>query len=123
MGLRVWGKGLTIFNFQKYDLNIMRFQEVDKSRLYHDCKHFKHTLTQAGLLVFRKQFGSYVWEEELKVLGLPYFYLGDYFLSKFVNLYIIFFILFPALIFLLIGSAISIIVFICENFKKCKICQ
>ena len=31
---------------------------------------------KAGLLMFTKEFNPFVWEEELKILDLSYFYLG-----------------------------------------------
>ena len=33
-----------------------------------------------------KEFRKFVWEEELKVLGMPHFYLGKHSLSKFIIL-------------------------------------
>ena len=62
-----------------------------------------------------KQFEQFTWEENVQNLGMPHFYLGKLSISKFV-LYIYF--LFPAFIFLGIGTAISIIVFIFEKVKK-----
>ena len=45
---------------------------------------------------------------------MPHFYLGKHLLSKFMLYY---YFLFPAFIFLGIGSVISIIVFICEKVR------
>ena len=57
-----------------------------------------------------KEWELFVWEEELKVLGIEYFYIGQN-LSILKQMFIF---LFPALIFLGFGSAISILAFICE---------
>ena len=61
-----------------------------------------------------KKFNTFVWEEELQSLGMPYFYLGikTFIISSFVYFLHI---LFTAFIFLGIGKVISIIVFICEK--------
>lgn len=61
-----------------------------------------------------KLFEKFAWEENVQNLGMPHFYLGKLSFSKFV-LYIF---LFPAFIFLGIGTAISIMVFICEKVEK-----
>ena len=66
--------------------------------------------------MYTKEWKLFAWEEELKVLGLEYFYIGKHFWSKVVNFYFKkFTCLFPAFIFLGIGSALSIIAFICEK--------
>ena len=57
-----------------------------------------------------KKWELFEWEEELKVLGLEYFYIGKHFYFIFVNLTF----LYPAFIFLGIGSAISMVAFFCE---------
>ena len=61
-----------------------------------------------------KEFGKFVWEEELKVLGMPHFYLG---IKQSLLLFIIFYgkILISAFTFLGIGGVLSIIMFICEK--------
>ena len=59
-----------------------------------------------------KEFAKFVWEENVKVLGMSHFYLGKHSVSKFVLYY---YFLFTGFIFLGIGSVISIIVFICEK--------
>ena len=61
-----------------------------------------------------KKFEQFVWEEELKVLGIEYFFIGKHFNSKTVIFYKILTFLFAALIFLGIGTAISMVAFICE---------
>ena len=61
-----------------------------------------------------KEWELFVWEEELKVLGIEYFIIGKHFYSKFVNFYQLLTFLFAALIFLGIGTAISMVAFICE---------
>ena len=68
-----------------------------------------------------KEFGKFVWEEELKVLGMPFFYLGKHLLSKFIILYIN--ILIPGFTILGLGCLISITTFICEKvvYHKKKI--
>ena len=80
-------------------------------------------LAQAGLLMHTKEFATLVWEENVKTLGMPHFYLGKHssklHLSKLV---LYFYLLFPAFVFLGIGSVISIIVFNCEKvFDKKKL--
>ena len=64
--------------------------------------------------MINRKWDPFVWNEELKVLGIEYFYLGKHSFSKFIILYI----LFPALIFLGIGIVISSIVFIGENLSR-----
>ena len=36
------------------------------------------TFIQAGLVMYASEFNAFVWEQEAKVLDLPYFYLGIY---------------------------------------------
>ena len=72
---------------------------------------------QAGLLKLSKNFPPFVYEEELRVLGMPYFYLGTF------DYILIIFILrkFSAYYFLGVGLALSTILFICENLTRlCK---
>ena len=67
----------TCFYFQKYDINILRFTQVSMS-LFSALLLTFSIEKQAGLLLYTKEFTQYVWEEELIVLTLPYFYLGIY---------------------------------------------
>lgn len=48
-------------------VRIDTFIIVIKIHIFHD---------QAGLVIYTKPFNSFAWEEESKILGLPYFYLG-----------------------------------------------
>ena len=72
-----------------------------------------------------KKWELFEWEEELQVLGLEYFYIGKN-LSNLKQMLTFFF---AALIFLGFGSAISIIIFICEivcaknNFANILLCM
>ena len=68
--------------------------------------------------MYTKGFPKFVWEENVKALGMPHFYLGKHSLSKFVHLLIL---LFLAFIILGIGSVIAIIAFICEKYVLKKI--
>ena len=68
--------------------------------------------------MYSKGWEQFAWEENVQKLGMPHFYLGKHSLTKLV---LYFYILFPALIFLGIGSVISIIVFICEKVKNISI--
>ena len=61
--------------------------------------------------MYIKHFAKFVWEEEVQALGMPHFYLGKHSFSKFL---LYFYILFPAFIFLGIGSVLSFIMFFCE---------
>ena len=36
------------------------------------------TFEQAGLLIYAKDFQQFVWEEEVKILDMPYFYFRKY---------------------------------------------
>ena len=63
------------FYFQKYNLNILRFTQVSLDLGYY-CQGLHFTFKQAGLLMDTKKWELYEWEEELKVLGLEYFYIG-----------------------------------------------
>ena len=36
------------------------------------------TFKQAGLVMYTSEFNAFVWEQEAKILDLPYFYLGIY---------------------------------------------
>ena len=67
---------------------------------------------QAGIILYTKYFNQYVWEEQLQVLGLPYFYLGKHSFTFIISLNTF---LFQAFFFLGIGIGISITVFICEQ--------
>ena len=62
-----------------------------------------------------KEWELFVWEEELKVLGIEYFYIGQNFKTYFINFSSVFSFLFLAFIFLGIGGVVSIIAFICEK--------
>ena len=61
-----------------------------------------------------KNWAKFVWEENVKKLGMPHFFLGKHenSLSKFVHLLLL---LFLAFIFLGFGSVMAITVFICEK--------
>ena len=65
--------------------------------------------------MYTKEFDKFVWEEGVEALGLPHFFLGKLELSS--TLFLDFYILCPAFIFLGIGSVLSTIVFICENVQ------
>ena len=49
------------------------------------------TFEQAGLLLYAKEFQQFVWEEEWKVLDMPYFYFRKYWIPICLNCNLIFY--------------------------------
>ena len=39
-------------------------------------KRTRFTFLKAGLLLHTKEFPHFVWQKELKILGIPHFFLG-----------------------------------------------
>ena len=91
--------------------------ERQKEHLKSDSQSLKCFILfeQAGLLILTKDFNQFVWEEEVQVLGLPQFYLGDYSIYLLCHFIYTVHVLFQALFLLGVGSGLSVIVFICEE--------
>ena len=64
--------------------------------------------------MYTADFNHFAWEEEAKILDMPYFYLGKYWVPFCCTLNANLLFIFEAFYILAIGSGVSLIIFVWE---------